>query len=55
MRNKLKGLVFLCMAVALPLTAQNVYRSGSLYPDEFCDEEIGFTGWREGSIVFSHL
>ena len=22
-----------------------------LYPDEFCDEEIGFTGWREGSIV----
>ena len=28
MRNKLKGLVFLCMAVALPLTAQNVTVSG---------------------------
>ena len=28
MRNKLKGLAFLCMAVALPLTAQNVTVSG---------------------------
>ena len=28
MRNKLKGLVFLCMAVVLPLTAQNVTVSG---------------------------
>lgn len=28
MRNKLKGLTFLCMAVALPLTAQNVTVSG---------------------------
>lgn len=26
MRNKLKGLAFLCMVVALPLTAQNGYR-----------------------------
>ena len=28
MRNRLKGLAFLCMAVALPLTAQNVTVSG---------------------------
>ena len=28
MRNKLKGLAFLCMVVALPLTAQNVTVNG---------------------------
>ena len=36
MRNKLKGLAFLCMAVALPLTAQNV--TCLLYTSDAADE-----------------
>ena len=51
MRNKLKGLAFLCMAVALPLTAQNVTVSG---PDGKLQLTVSCPG-REGSIVFSHL
>ena len=35
MRNKLKGLAFLCMAVALPLTAQNAQGTGTMFPDKY--------------------
>lgn len=51
MRNKLKGLAFLCMAVALPLTAQNVTVSG---PDGKLPTNSFVPEGKEG-IVFSHL
>ena len=47
MRNKLKGLTFLCMAVALPLTAQNVTVSG---PDGKLQLTVSCPEGKEASV-----